>query len=261
MLFTLTFFAMSSFAKSNFMEFGNVNFGRDFKDKSKWYLKLGSETIRFASNLPEYKGEHVSVEDGEVDDLNGYGLSFGRDFYLGAGVSTSFSIGAYYSKTLDKIIGKAAKDIDLDFAETRTAHQLTAYEAAVSLNYLFDYKVVDIQPFIEAGIGAGEVITEKEYYRLGIDGFETNGSEEYDVSVRETFALTRISLGVNFISYKGLMSYFKVTTMPLVVSDRETDGQSNVKGSATIIDLNNNESGVNDNKTLTLVSVGIGSYF
>ena len=249
-------------ASDNFMEFGNVNYGRNFKEKSKWMLTLGSETIRYTATLPKYKGEHVDIDGSEVNDLNGYGLQFGRDFYLGKGVSSTIKFGAYYSKTLDKIIGKGARDINIDFSETRIAHQMSAYEGSLGLNYIFDYKVVDVQPFLEFGTGAGQIKVEKQYSRRGFpEPNETNGSEEYDISVTESFAFTRVSLGVNFISYKGLMSYFKVSAMPIVIASRETEGITNVKGSSVFIDVDKSEDSLGEIQTLTMLSVGIGSYF
>jgi hypothetical protein len=257
----LLFISLHSFSADNFMEFGNVDFGRDFKEKSKWLLRIGSETIRYASTFPEYTGEHEEIKDGEVNDLNGYGLSFGRDFYLGNGLSSTINLGAYYSKTLDKIVGKAARDIDLDFSETRTAHELTGYEAGIGINYLFDYRIVDIQPFFEIAMGAGQVKAEKQYTRRGFPNNETNGSEEYDVNVTEQFAFSRLSMGVNFISYKGLMSYLKMSTMPIIIASRETKGVTNLKDSAVIVDVDKSEKGLTETKNLILLSIGIGSYF
>lgn len=259
-IIAILFVPFLGLAADNFLEFGDVNFGRDFKEKSKWIFKLGSETIHYVSKFPEYKGEHVTVESEEADNVNGYGLSLGRDFYLGGGVSTSFQISGLYSKTLDKVTGKAAKDINIDFSEVRTAHQMTAYEASFALNYLFDYKVVDIQPFIEFGAGAGEVLNQKEYHRRGFPS-ETEGSEEYNVSVKEKFALTRLSIGINFISYKGLMSYIKVSSVPIFITKRETDGRTNLKGTAVYQDVSSKDSSLNEKQNLTMISIGIGSYF
>jgi hypothetical protein len=242
------------------MEFGNVNFGRDFKEKSKWVFKSGVELINYPSVLPEFDGQHENISDSERNELNGYGLSFGRDFYISNGFSTLLSFGAYYSKTLDTTIGKAAEDIDLDFSETRTAHQLSAYEASVALNYIFDYKIVDVQPFVEFGVGVGTAKTQKEYNSIGLTSV-TNGSEDYDVTVDEDFSLTRISLGVNLISYKGLMSYLKLTSMQISKTDRKTEGSSKAYQSSTVVDISSKETGLKESETVTMVSVGIGRYF
>lgn len=262
LLIIFSLFSMQAFCASNFMEFGNVNFGRDFKEKSKWLFTLGSETIRYTATLPVYKGEHETIDDKEVNDLNGYSLSLGRDFYIGKGISTTFTLHAYYSKTLDKIIGKAASDIDLNFSETRTAHQLTAYEASLGINYLIDNKIIDVQPFFEVGAGAGQVKVEKQYSRIGFSApNEIDGSEEYDVSVLEKFAFTRLSLGVNFISYKGLMSYIKLSSAPIVIASRETEGVTNIKGSAIFNKIDKTEKDLNEIQNLGILSIGIGGYF
>jgi hypothetical protein len=247
-------------SKDNFLEFGDINFGRDFKEKSKWLFKSGAELINYPTVLPEFDGEHENIGDSERNELNGYGLNFGRDFYLTNGFSTLITVGAYYSKTLDKTIGKAAQDIDLDFSETRTAHQLSAYEAAIAFNYIFDYKIVDIQPFIEVGAGVGSAKTEKQYKSIGLTSV-TNGSENYDVTVNEDFTFSRVSLGVNLISYKGLMSYLKLTSMQIDKSSRKIEGNSNAYQSATVIDISSDEKNLKESETVTMVSVGIGRYF
>lgn len=248
------------FPKENFLEFGNVNFGRDFKEKSKWVMKSGVELISYPSVLPEFEGEHENIADSEVNELNGYGLSFGRDFYIGKGFSSLITLGAYYSKTLDKTVGKAAEDIDLDFSETRTAHQLTAYEAAIALNYIYDYRLIDIQPFVEFGAGVGSAKIEKEYNSIGLTSV-ANGSEDYDVLVEEEFAFSRVSLGVNLISYKGLMSYIKLTSMQVTKSSRETTGESKAYQSSTVVEIDKKESNLSESSAVTMLSIGIGRYF
>lgn len=258
---TLFWFLSSlSFAQDNFLEFGDVNFGRNFKDKSKWNFRLGGEVFNYIGKLPEYDGQHFATDGEENQSVNGYSLSVGRDFYLGGGVSTSIYINGYHSNTLDKVVGKAARDINLEVSEVRNSYKMNAYEASIAFNYLFDYSVVDIQPFVELGLGAGTMLNEILYQRRGLPG-EINGSELYDVKVEETFDFSRISLGVNFISYKGLMSYLRVSTMPIVVGARQINGQTNVKNSATIINLDTKESSIEEARSLTMISLGVGSYF
>mgnify|MGYP003686184625 FL=1 len=224
------------------------------------YKRQGVEYINYPVTLPEFEGEHQSYDKSEKDDLNGYGLSFGRDFYIANGFSTLISVNFYYSKTLDKKIGKAAEDIDFDYAFTRSSHELVAYEGSLAINYIFDYKLVDVQPFIELGLGVGQNKVSKEYRTLGFTDV-ADSSEDYDVNVKEDFALTRASIGINFISYKGLMSYIKLTTVSILKTTRETEGESNLRGSAAIVSYDANETGLSESKTMTMASVGIGRYF
>lgn len=247
-------------AADNFMEFGDVNFGRDFKEKSKWLVKAGSENYQYPTVLPKFKGEHESFSENELEEINGYGLSIGRDFYIGGGLSALITVGGYYAKTLDKVIGKAARDIDFDYSETRSSHFLQAYEASIALNYLFDYRVVDVQPFIEFGAGTGLNRVEKEYSTLGLEG-ETDSTEFYDVSVEEQFQFARLSLGINFISYKGLMSYFRFTSTTFIKSERDIEGSSNLRGSAVIVNYDDKEKDLSETETAAMVSIGIGRYF
>ena len=258
--FSILILPLNLMAADNFMEFGDVNFGRDFKEKSKWLIKAGSENYQYPTVLPKFKGEHESFSDNELEEINGYGLSIGRDFYIGGGISALITVGGYYAKTLDKVIGKAARDIDFDYSETRSSHFLQAYEASIALNYLFDYKVVDVQPFIEFGAGTGLNRVEKEYSTLGFTG-DDDSSEYYDVSVEEQFQFARLSLGINFISYKGLMSYFRFTSTTFIKSEREIEGSSNLRDSVVIVDYDEKENDLSETETAAMVSVGIGRYF
>ncbi len=253
-------FSVQVWASDNFMEFGNVNFGRDFKEKSKWIVKAGVDYIQYPAVLPKFEGQHETIESKSTDDLNGYNLSFGRDFYIGGGFSTLFSIGAQYSRTVDKVIGKAAEDIDLDFSQTTTAYQVSILEASLAFNYMLDYKIVDIQPFIEFGVGAGQSELEKEYKSIGLSTV-TDGDEDYDMKVKEDFALTRVSLGVNLISYKGLMSYFKFTGISYLKTNRETTGRYKAYQTSSVTEVKNQEDDLSETATVGMVSVGIGRYF
>ena len=64
MKIALIFCLLSSsvFAADNFLEFGDVNFGRDFKEKSKWSIKSGMSYIRYPSVFPEFDGVHENID-------------------------------------------------------------------------------------------------------------------------------------------------------------------------------------------------------
>lgn len=247
-------------AADNFLEFGNVNFGRDFKDKSKWFVKTSMENIIYKSILPEFDGVHESIADEEEYNLIGYGFYVGRDLYLGKGLSASLQIGGVAISSLDRTLGQAAKDVDLEISSLRTSHKVYQYEAAFAVNYLFDYRVVDVQPFAEFAAGHGTTETEVEYTRLGLTS-ETNGDEDYDVTVEEKFNYTKLSLGINFISYKGLMSYIKVTSLIILPSERETSGETKRFGETTINKIDDSEKDIDETLTVTAASFGIGGFF
>ncbi len=254
------FTSMNSFSASNFMEFGDVNFGRDFKEKSKWLMTLGGGVMQYPTTLPEFTGEHQSYNEVENYNINGYELGFARDFYLGHQFSLSLGGNIFYAKTLDKTIGKAAEDIDFDYSEARESFNVKSGEVTVAFNYLFDYRIVDVQPFIEFGFGRGESTIKIEYSTLGLTG-DDDSSEDYDVEVDEVYNYSRVALGVNFISYKGFMSYFKASVTQMVIAERKTTGESNLRDDTTIIsyDLSNND--LSESHTVGTLSVGIGSYF
>lgn len=246
-------------ADDNFLSFGNKNYAEEKTEKGKWFLKTGMEYLRYQSTFPEYSGKHEEFEENEQEDIWGYGLYFGREIYFGAGISSSITIGAAYHKTLNKEVAKAAEDIDFDVANTRRGHQVLSYEATMSINYLFDNKIVDVQPFIEGGIGLGNARIEKYYQRKPVES--TAAAEEYDVVTEEKFTYTKLSIGVNFISFEGISSYFKVSTILTNISERETTGDSNLFGTTAQVTYDSNETGLNETLSMTMASIGLGYMF
>lgn len=243
----------------NFLTFGNKSYAQEKTEKGKWFLKTGMEYIRYRSTFPEYSGKHEKISENEEEDIWGYGLYFGREIYLGAGLSSSITLGGAYHKTLNSEVAKAAEDIDFDVANTRRSHQILSYEATISLNYLFDYSVIDVQPFIEGGIGLGNARIEKYYQRKPVE--DANAAEEYDVVTEEQFTYTKVSVGVNFISFKGITSYFKLSTILTNISERDVTGDSNVFGTTAVVDYTDSESDLNETATMTMAHIGLGYMF
>ena len=139
---------------TNFLEFGDDDFGRNFKEKSTWIMKAGADYIQYPVSLPTFVGQHDKFTVGDIDSINASTVTVGRDFYLGGGVSTAFFVGGFFGDNKAIRVGKAAADIDLDFSNTTSNYKTSGYEASVAINYIFDYKVVDVQPFIEVGARA-----------------------------------------------------------------------------------------------------------
>lgn len=247
-------------ADDNFLDFGDKEFAKLKTEESKWFVKSGLEYIAYRSMMPDYKGEHETFKEGQIHDVVGYGLGIGREFYFTNGFSSSFSIGLTYAKTLSREAGQAHPDIDLEVATTRKGHYITSIEAQGSLNYLFDFTVVDVQPFIEGSVGVGQAELEFQYQREPVDG-TADDAEDYDVTSEENFTYTKVSLGLNLISYKGLTSYFKVTSALMIILDREIKGDSNVSGTNTVIDLDSKDNNLNETVTMTMASVGLGYMF
>lgn len=256
---------MTSFAEKadeGFMMFGDKNFANEKTEKSKWLFKFGMEYMQYVTSLPEYDGKFESISKGDKADILGFGLGFGREFYLGKGISTTFLISGVYQKSLDKKIGKAAEDIDYDLSNVRDAQYIYNYEASLSLNYLMDYKLVDVQPFVDFGAGLGKAEIEKEYIKKKEAPADSdNTTEDYDVRTKEDFLFTRIGLGVNFIHYKGFMSYMKVSSMMIQVTDRETTGNSNLSGTTTVVDYEGTESNLDETEIITTAQIGMGYLF
>ena len=246
-------------ADMDFLNFGNKNFAKDKTEQGKWFFKTGMEYLRYRSTFPEFSGQHEGISKNEEEDVWGYGIYFGRELYFGAGISSSITLGAAYHKTLNKELAKAAEDIDYDVANTRKGHQVLTYEATITLNYLFDNKVVDVQPFIEGGLGVGNARIEKYYQRKPVP--DAASAEEYDVVTEEVFTYTKIGIGMNIISFEGFASYFKVSTILTSISERNTKGDSVAYGTTTPVSYDTKKKDLNESASMTTASIGIGYMF
>lgn len=236
-----------------FLEFRDDEFKAESVKEKKWLFNIGMEYLQYPTTLPEFKGEHESIKDGENYNVYGLSLGFGREFSLFGNFSTSLKLGGFYAKTMGESVGKASEELDLDLSNVRSDHLVYGGEASASLNYLVENSVLNFQPFFEFGAGTGIANIEKEYVFEGIQG-DRSDAENYDISVDENFNYTRASLGVNFISLKGIVSYVKVTQMFMGLSKRKTKGND---GSSNI----DEEDEAPDSKNLLAASIGFGYLF
>lgn len=249
-------FQANALMEMDFLNFDNIKI--DY-EKSHWFFKTGLEYIKYESTFPEFEGQHETIEENEQQDIFGYGLYFGREFYFGKGVSSSLTLGGFVSKTISKDIGKAARDIDFDMATVRRAHQIGQAEATLSLNYLIDNEVLDVQPFIEGGLGVGSATIEKQYQREPVEG--ASFAEDYDVKTEEQYTFSKISVGANVIASNGVSSYFKVSMMTTLISERETTGDSNAYGTTTVVNQDKSEENLTDTSNMLMASIGLGYLF
>jgi hypothetical protein len=266
LLYTTLMLAMAQPALAvkdiDLLETGNKNFKAEKSEESKWLFKIGMEYMKYPTALPNYTGENESVKFGEQKDISGLGLGFSREFYITSGFSTNLSLGTFYFKTLDKKIGQASKEYDIEIASVRDGYYVYGYDASISVNYTFENKVVDIQPFIEFGVGAGHGEIEKKYKRDNItnNASSTIGEEKYDVVSDENFTFTKASLGINFVGYKGLMSFIKVSSMMMNKTDRKTKGTTSIEGGGDIA-VETNETELSETEVVTTAQLGIGYFF
>jgi len=257
LLLSVFTFSQYSWAIDDFLNFGDKDFAKEKTEKSKWIIRTGIEYLKYTSTFPAFDGKHEAFENSEEADVWGYGLYFGRELYLGKGLSTTLTLGAAYHKTITKEVGQAARDIEYDVSSSRRNNQVITYEAMLSLNYLFDNKVVDLQPFIEGGLGMGNARVEKYYSRVSVP--DANSGEEYDVVSEDVFAYSKISIGLNIIAFDGLISYFKVSTMLMNVSERNTKGDSVAFGTTTRVNYDTSDK--DQSETMTSASLGMGYMF
>lgn len=252
---------VTSASAAEFMEFGT----KDFKSKklrdSKWIFDTGANFVQYPTTLPEFTGTHESVKKDSQANIYGLTLGFGREFFLGAGVSTTVKLNGFYSKTLEKNVGQAAEDVDIDLAEKYDVNMVYGTDATISLNYLFENSIVNVQPFVEFGAGTGASRIEKKYSFRGVTGSATASNPElYDIAMEETFNYAKTSVGLNFISNSGIVSYIKATRLGLNVSSRETTGSIQTQGNAKT-SADSKQTNLDESLEVVSASLGMGFLF
>lgn len=259
-LIAFLLFCSSAFGVDEFLEFGDKNFAKNKTEKSKWTIRSGFQFIDYPLALPEFDGQHDNTTENDTAGTYGVSFGFGREFYWGAGLSSTLLFSGSYYKSIVKNVGQAAEDIDVEVSNTRLDSQVAMYEASLSLNYLFDNKVVDLQPFVEFGMGAGLANIEKEYTRKELPT-ETNGAESYFARSEEDFIFSRVALGLNLIAFDGFVSFLKLNAYQMVKQSIEVTGESNAFGSATINDLNSEDKDFNQSEQVYSAALGMGYLF
>ena len=249
-------------AEAEFMEFGNKSFSTEKAEESKWVFKFGVEYVRYELTLPEYQGRHDSFSEKSYEEVSGLGMAFGRDFYIGAGFSFALGGGFTYINNTNQDIG-GAEDLEIEVYKTQKKMLYAAGEVQASINYTFDNKYVDIQPFIEGAAGIGKMEANYRYSRLpiGESSIDDRYAENYDVTSTEDFTTAKVSLGVNIIGYKGIISYLKFTTTKVFFNTRTIEGESKVYDSTTVVPYETSDSEVDDETTITMASIGMGYMF
>lgn len=246
---------------SEFLEFG----AKDFKSKklkdSKLIFDVGANYMAYPTTLPAFQGAHETIKAQDDYEVYGLGMAFGGELYFGAGFSSTIKVGGFYSKTLNEVTGQAAKDIDIDLAKSSSSHMVYGTEASGSLNYLFETKSVGIQPFVEFGVGTGIADIEKTYEYKGLASSSNPNPEFYNIDLEENFNFARTSVGVNFISATGIVSYVKLSRLGMVVNKREYKGSIQTANDSSRQSQNGKFDDLNESVELMMASLGLGFMF
>ena len=260
LLYTLLMASIGSASAAEFMEFGSKDFKKNKLNESKWIFDTGINFVEYPTSLPSFSGTHESIKEDSAAQIYGISLGFGRELQIGSGFSSTIKLGGFYSKTLEKNVGQAAEDVDIDLAEKYNVNMVYGIDATASINYLFENKVLSIQPFVEFGAGTGASEIEKKYSFRGVTGSTTSSAPElYDVSVDEAFTYSKASVGLNFISSTGIVSYVKATRLGLAVNSRKTKGSIQTQGNEKV--SAENAANAEDNLEVMSASLGLGFLF
>src|SRR5690554_5223192 len=235
------------------LEFRSEDFNPASLKDASWQITLGLEHLWYPTTLPAFEGTHLQVEDEETIGLYGMSLGFGGERRLFADLSATLRLSGFFAQSLKETLGKAGKGLDVELSRSRNDQSVYGGEAVMALNYLFENRILNIQPFVEFGVGAGASKSAREYVFSGImpDGSD---AERYDIRVDEEFAYAKAAIGVNFISKQGIASYIKVSQMALDVSERETAGRIG----STELDLVEEEV---DSKDMLAAGIGMAYRF
>lgn len=261
LLVSLLVLSVSSVSASEFMEFGAKDFKSTKLKESKWVFDIGANYMAYPTTLPAFEGAHHSIKNQEDYEVLGVGLGFGGEIYMGAGISSTIKIGGFYSKTTDTSIGQAAKDVDLELANTSNDHMVYGGEASASLNYLFETKSYGIQPFVEFALGAGQANIEKTYEYKGLEGGTSPDPEYYNIKMEEGFNYARSTIGLNVISSTGLLFYTKASRLGMVVNERSFKGKVETAAKTTTNYDGKKEKNLNESTEVMMYSLGMGFLF
>lgn len=261
LLTTLMLLTVSSASASEFLEFGAKNFKSTKLKESKWVFDFGANFMAYPTNLPSFEGVHENIKGQENYNLYGLNLGFGRELYLGAGLSTTIKVNGLYSKTLDRTVGQASEDVDIELANTSSDHMMMSGEASASINYLFETKSIGIQPFVEFALGTGQATIQREYEYRGLEGGINPNPELYDIRMDEDFNYARSTVGINFISATGLVFYTKASRLGMVVTEREYTGKIQEAGAKSSTNQNDKKTNLNESNEVMMYSLGMGFMF
>lgn len=258
-LFIAAIISLSSFASDEFMEFGEKGYFTKNKNKSKMLFEVGANYLDYPSGLPKFDGKHESYTSGENVGVYGLSLAFGWEQHLAGNFSSTIKIGGFYNQTVDETKGNAGDGIDLDLAYIESEHQIYGAEASISLNYLIDNSVLPVQPFTSFGLGQGHATIDEHYKFKGVTG--AADPENYDVKVEDTFTSAKITLGVNFISSRGLTSYIKASSTTLLVGERDMDATITKNSVDQTSGINQGKEDINETATTVTYAMGLGFLF
>lgn len=237
----------------DFLEFGTKGYK---PDQSRWQFDVAVNYLEYPVDLPEFEGEHYTARSPEKYPVFGPGLSIGREFYIGGGLSTDIKIGAFYFKTLDTAKGQATEDIDIELASKKSLHQIAGGSASMSINYVIEGKSVDYQPFVMAGLSSGSTRIEKNYKFEGIQS-DKSDKESYVMVQKDKFIASEVGIGMNFISKKGIIFTIKASQTALSFTERKLEGEYQNAGES-VVEI---ESDDKTAKTVNSASLGVGFAF
>lgn len=245
----------------NFMEFGSKDFKNNEYKTSNWVFEFGYSHLPYELVLPEFDSKYDKVDEKENIQLSGASMAFGGQLYFGAGFSSSLKLGVSHFQSLETVTGKATEELDdEDLATYDLTQQVQTAEVTLGLEYLIDTKYLGVQPFVAFSLGKGRSSAKRDFEYDEDDTISADNPENYKVQAIEDFDYNKISLGVNFISNKGLTSYIVVSQMNINKTDREFTGRAQNQSGAVTVE-STGDTAIDETSSVIVGSVGLGYMF
>lgn len=262
LLLLLILSSFTAVSADNFMEFRSDQ-NENFKVKrSKWLVDIGAKYIGYQVDAPAFDAQHADVDAEDTLTTYSFGLGLGREFYLGKSFSVSIKASAFIAGNSKEQVGNAAEDLEYVLSTYKESYDILGQEFSASLNYIFEGKIVHIQPFFEFGAGRGTTTLSREYSDNGIDSDPDQDGDylpqEYSYAADEDFLFTRITLGVNFLSNYNINSFIKISQNSFNIKERRNiKSEASINSTPVALTLPGNSG----NYTATSASVGMNVTF
>lgn len=215
----------------------------DSKIKENHFIFYGNSMWLQHEILHEYDGINHDYKPREHATYLGGGFGIGYNFKLGNGFSTTSEFSAFQLMKRDRNTKKAKEEYDFTVAENSEKHRIYGINISQSLNYTFETKYFNFEPFAQIIIGQAKLSSEVDYF---YDDTIAANTEEYHSKIKEDLTTSAFSFGINIISRSGLFSYLKGQKNIFTIGDKEQRtslrlARSNISSSSTKVKVNENQ--------------------
>ncbi len=219
----------------------------DFKPyKSHWNAAINFETVKYPtpfiySNKSTVTTKKAKSFDEPDSELYGGRVGFGRDWYIGKGLNTRSMVEVYYLGSAFTKERTANPDANAKISTTKTTGSMYGVDISQSIGLMFDLKTKNpfmdemtylvIEPFVEAGIGAGRAVN-----RVNFEYDKSTGVDSYRHRISDNLASARIGAGLMMTAQTGFYFMMRATINRYEVLNRDQSVNAKIDGNAVAKD-------------------------